>query len=213
MLLFVAVLCVALYCAHTTHTLTTRQHRFQRKSEWVAQEIIRLKAFMPHQGCRKVSQAFNRLFAHSHEMTISKSTAHNIISKNKYAIYLLQKTFKKRTPSTLPKNITWAMDLTTITDSQKHQHTVLGIIDRGTRANVLLERIANKSSITLLRHLLDMIEYYGKPKVLRSDNEAVFKSRLLRYILWLLRIKPQYTEIACPRCSNNFHIKFVCFSG
>ncbi|NIP27488.1 MAG: DDE-type integrase/transposase/recombinase, partial [Phycisphaerae bacterium] len=49
-----------------------------------------------------------------------------------------------------------------------------------------------------LRHLLDAIERYGKPKFLRTDNETVFTSRLFRFGLWLLGIKHQRTDKGCP---------------
>jgi hypothetical protein len=42
--------------ANTTH--------FKKKPEWVNREIIRLAAFMPHNGCRKIADVFNRLHEH-----------------------------------------------------------------------------------------------------------------------------------------------------
>ncbi|WP_410351745.1 hypothetical protein [Thiohalophilus sp.] len=41
----------------------------------------------------------------------------------------------------------------------------------------------DKASLTLLRHLLDAIEHYGKPKIVRTDNEVIFTSRLFRFSL------------------------------
>lgn len=47
-------------------------HR-QPKPAWVRKEIIRLKALMPEAGCRRIAYAFNRRFAQSKLMTVSKT--------------------------------------------------------------------------------------------------------------------------------------------
>ena len=75
---------------------------------------------------------------------------------------------------------------------------VLGVIDHGSRANMVLQRLENKASIALLRALLNAIEQFGKPKTVRTDNEACFTSRLFRLGLWLLRIRHQRTDPHCP---------------
>jgi hypothetical protein len=40
------------------------------KPEWVRKEIIRLKALIPHAGCRTIADSFNRRFAASRRMTV-----------------------------------------------------------------------------------------------------------------------------------------------
>ncbi|MDR2581667.1 MAG: hypothetical protein LBC85_11845, partial [Fibromonadaceae bacterium] len=61
-----------------------------------------------------------------------------------------------------------------------------------------LQAIGGKASIVLLRILLDVIEKFGKPKVIRTDNESVFTSRLFRFALWLLGIRHQRIMLHCP---------------
>lgn len=39
---------------------------------------------------------------------------------------------------------------------------------------------------------------YGKPKAIRTDNEAIFTSRLFRLGLWLLGIKHQKSDVGYP---------------
>ena len=90
------------------------------------------------------------------------------------------------------------MDLTGKTDSQGQTHSLLGVVEHASRGCLLVQAVTDKSSITLLRHLLDVIERYGKPKIVRTDNEAVFTSRLFRMVLGLLRIKHQTTDLHCP---------------
>jgi hypothetical protein len=90
------------------------------------------------------------------------------------------------------------MDLTGKQDSTGQIHNILGLVEHGSRASLCLHGLNDKASMTLLRHLLDAIEKYGKPQFLRTDNEAVFTSRLFRFGLWLLGIRRQRTDKGCP---------------
>lgn len=170
----------------------------QPKPEWVGKEVIRLKAHMPLDGCRKIAVAFNRLHGKHRKMTVGKSYVYEMIRKHHYEILLLRRKVKHRQPKPMPKNIIWSMDLTQVRDSHNQAHCLFGIIDSGTRACLTLKNIPNKASITLLRSLIDGIEQYGKPKIVRTDNEVVFVSRLFRFGLWILGIKHQRTEKCCP---------------
>ncbi len=170
---------------------------FPRKPDWVAREILRMKALMPHKGCRKLAESFNRRFVHK-DMTVSKSYVSEKVRLHEYEIRVLRKKLKHRHPKLIPLNRVWAMDLTGKQDRQGKIHNILGIVEHGSRANLCLQGLKDKASITLLRHLLDAIEQYGKPKFLRTDNEAVFTSRRFRFGLWLLSIKQQKTDKGCP---------------
>ncbi|MCP3962671.1 MAG: transposase family protein, partial [bacterium] len=50
----------------------------------------------------------------------------------------------------------------------------------------------------LIREILDAVERFGKPKTLRTDNEAVFTSIAFRGALFLLGIKLQLTLPGAP---------------
>jgi hypothetical protein len=52
--------------------------------------------------------------------------------------------------------------------------------------------------VAILRALLDVIERFGAPKYVRTDNEAVFTSRLFRLGLRLLGIRHQRTAPFAP---------------
>lgn len=172
--------------------------RQTKKPEWVINEIIRLKAFMPTNGCRKIAMTFNRLHETKREMTVSKSFVYTTIIKHKHAIFLARKELKKKKPLRYPKNYLWSVDLTTVADEHKQLHSILGIVDAGTRANLLLNKIDNKSSMNLVHSMLLTIQKYGKPKNIRTDNEAIFTSRWFRCNMKLLGIKQQLTQIASP---------------
>lgn len=171
--------------------------RYAKKPDWVAKEIIRMKALMKTAGCRSIADSFNRRFAIK-GMSVGKTFVNGIIRKHEYEIRILRKKHKHRKPKPVPLNRVWAMDLTGKQDAGGQVHHILGLVEHGSRANLCLQGLKDKASITLLRHLLDAIEKYGKPQFLRTDNEAVFTSRLFRFGLWLLGIKQQRTDIGCP---------------
>jgi putative transposase len=176
---------------------TPIRYRFPKKPDWVPKEIVRMKALMPKSGCRCLALSFNRRFAHK-DMRVGKTYVSDVIRKHRYEIRVLRKKLKHRRPRPMPLNRVWAMDLTGKQDSCGQMHNILGIVEHGSRASLSLKALGDKTSITLLRHLLDAVERYGKPKFLRTDNEAVFTSRLFRFGLWLLGINHQRTEKGCP---------------
>jgi len=169
-----------------------------KKPDWVRKEIVRMKAFMPDSGYRKIAATFNRRYANKKKMTVGKTYVGDVIKKYHYEIQVLRKNIKHRIPRPLPVNIVWGMDLTGKTDTQNKLHNIFGIIDHGSRGCLCLKGLKNKASITLLRSLLDAIEKYGKPKVIRTDNEAVFTSKLFRFGLFFLGIKHQKIDKGCP---------------
>lgn len=171
-------------------------YRFPKKPEWVSQEIIRMEALMPTEGCRKLAEIFNRRFAGKE--SVGKTYVHGVLIKHRHEIAILRKNLKKRKPRPVPRNLVWGIDLTGKQDSQGKTHNILGIVEHASRANLCLQGLKDKSSITLLRYLLEAIEKYGKPKMVRTDNESVFTSRLFRFGLWLLGIKHQKTDKGCP---------------
>lgn len=75
---------------------------------------------------------------------------------------------------------------------------IFGIIDHGSRRVLKLETLRQKSSIALLRLLLEAIEHYGKPKSIRTDNEAIFASWTFAFALRWLGIYHQRIGPHCP---------------
>jgi len=163
-----------------------------KKPIWVKDEVIYLKVYLSNYGCRKIAIEFNKKHAHKN-VTVSKSYVYNIMKANNYEIIKQRKNLKNRVPRATANNLIWSMDLTTIKKQQ-----VFGLIDNGSRALLSLEHIKNKSTITIIRLILNAIELYEKPKIIKSDNEHVFTSKLLRTTLYLLGIKQQTTDIASP---------------
>jgi hypothetical protein len=173
--------------------LVKKTYLRQKKTETVIREIIYLAVLNPRKGCRKLADVFNRLHTFTDGETISKSTVRNMLIKHAYEVICQQRHLKHRRPKTVPKNCIWSIDLTTVTDTEKNQNPVFGVLDSGTRANLLLETLRNKKSITLLTYLVVLFHLYGKPKIIRCDNEPIFKSGLFRLSLWLQGVKIRYS--------------------
>jgi len=175
------------------HTL----RRISAKPEWIRQEIITLKAQGPNLGCRHITMIFNRRYADK-GMTVGKTFVNVVIRKYHYDIQVIRQKLKGRKLTAGPKNRLWGLDLTGKTDSQGQLHSILGILDHGTRANLTLAVVTNKSTATLLHTIANCIEHFGRPQTLRTDNEAMFRSWLFRITLWLVGIRHQRIEPHCP---------------
>ncbi|MEW6248907.1 MAG: integrase core domain-containing protein [Nitrospirota bacterium] len=168
-----------------------RRFRAHPKPKWVREEIIRLKALMPEAGCRTIAHCFNRRWAGRRRMTVGKTYVADTILR-------ARRKLKHRLPRPIPRHLIWRMDLLTTTDGHGRQHIVLAILDHASRACLCVQRLTEKSSLTIWHHLIAVCRQYGLPRFLRTDNEAVFTSQRLRLALRLLGIRLQHNEPGCP---------------
>jgi len=175
-------------------------HRFhaQPKPKWVKHEIIRLKALMPQAGCRTIAHHFNRRHAARRAMTVSKTYVADTCRKQQYRILEVRRKLKHRVPQPMPRNRVWGCDLLVKTDRDGRAHLALAILDHASRACLRLQRLSDKSSLTLFHELIEAVKQYGRPQFLRTDNEAVLVSRWFRFWLWALGIRHQRIEPGCP---------------
>lgn len=170
----------------------------QPKAQWVKKEIIRLKAFMPQAGCRTIAHHFNRRWKSRRKMTVSKTYVADTCRKEQHRILHARRKLKHRVPRPMRRNRVWGCDLLVKTDRQGQPHVALAILDHGSRACLRLQRLSDKSSLTLIRELIEAVKRYGRPQCVRTDNEAVLVSRLFRLSLWLLGIRQQRIAPGCP---------------
>jgi hypothetical protein len=177
------------------------------KPKWVRNEVIRLKALMPQAGCRMIAHHFNRRWGGRRHITMGKSYVATTIRKHQYLILEARRKLKHRVPRPLPRNRVWGCDLLTKTDHQGQPHLALTILDHASRACLRLQQLPDKSSLRLLWELVQTVKRYGRPRFLRTDNDAVLVSRLFRLGLWLLGIRQQRIEPGCPRSLSD--IAFV----
>lgn len=179
-----------------THVDTQTKTEFglnQAKPDWVIAELVRLKAHLPNASVRTLAHTFNRIHQHKRQMTVSKSYVYQQLLKHQHEILLKRQKIKQRPPYRYTKNQLWQVDITKV-----NQTRILGVIDCGSRACLNLTTLPNKKSITLLRCLLDLVELYGQPQTIRTDNEPCFTSRLMRFGMWFIGIKKQTTQLASP---------------
>jgi len=192
-----------LYRSHYRSKLAQLDDRYHhrhtpQKPEWLKAKIIRLKALMPQAGCRRIADICNRRFAASRKVTIGKTYVHQILQRHDYEVQILRRNLKHAKPKLLPRNLIWGIDLTGKTDTGKKLYALFAVLDHGSRALLHLQALSNKTSSALLTCLLEIIRTHGKPKIIRTDNESIFTSRIFRRGLKLLGIRHQLTDPGCP---------------
>ncbi len=155
---------------------------------------------MPGVGCRKIADAFNRLYNKSKTMTVGKTFVNTTIRQHHYEIKVLRKKIKhlKPKPRPIAHNIIWAMDLTGKTDRTGKQHLIISVVEHSSRVALFLGAINSKFSCHLILVLCSLIKQFGTPKCIRTDNEAVFTSKWFTGRLFLLGIRHQTIELHCP---------------
>jgi transposase InsO family protein len=153
---------------------------------------------MPGTGCRGLADIFNRLFFSKRRMTVGKTFVSELLRKHRYEIEVVRRHIKNAKPKAIPRNLVWALDLTGKGILDGRTRIVLGILEHASRAALCLEALPTKSSWTLIVKLVEAIRRYGKPRAVRTDNEAVFASRTFRLALALLGIRHQRTDPGCP---------------
>lgn len=150
---------------------------------------------MPENGCRKIAATFNFLHEVERNMTVGRTYVSNKIRDHQLEIERIRRDQKNRVPRRVPRNLVWALDLTYLPASGD---AVLGALDHGSRACLTLRKMTLKRSIDILRVVLDLVEAFGCPKILRTDNETIFTSGLFRIGLRLLGIRHQRTAPFAP---------------
>lgn len=160
-------------------------------------EVIRLKA-LTDLSCQKLADTFNRLYGSQRGVTVSKSWVALAIKRHHYSIADLREQWKRQQPAHLPRNRIWGLDLTGKADEAGNIHPILGVIDHGSRLALCMQALPDKRSVTILRCLLQAIGSYGLPRVIKTDNEVIFRSWIFRTTLSLLGIRQQFSQPGMP---------------
>ena len=168
------------------------------KPAWVRKEVVRLKALMPQAGCRRIADSFNRRFAAKRRTTVGKTFVAGLVRQFRYEIDVVRRQIKNTRPRPVPRNLVWALDLSGKATLDGSTRVVLGILEHASRTALWLEALEAKSSWMLILKLIETIRRHGKPRAVRTDNEAVFSSRTFRLALLLLGVGHQRTDPGCP---------------
>ncbi len=164
----------------------------RKKPDWVTEEVMLIKAKSPELSCRLIALIFNKRFQNKNE-SVSKTFVNYTIRNHQYEIQQLRKQWKNRKPHKISFNDYWGIDITFVNNKP-----VLGVIEHHSRKLLGLIPLNNKSSINIIRQLIQIFRYTSKPKTIRVDNEACFNSRLIRLFFKLMGIKHQAIEKYSP---------------
>jgi len=131
-------------------------------------------------------------------MTVGETFVAGALRDRGEEVLRIRREIKRRKPRSLPRNLIWALDRTWVPSAGRDSKPVFGVLDHGSRACLELRPVESRSTITLLRHLLELFERFGTPKVLRTDNEPAVRSMLFRVALRILGIRHQRSEPFAP---------------
>ena len=159
-----------------------RTERSRAKPEAVREKLLYLCAHLDGAGCRTVADVFNRW--HGGWLTVGKTLVWEFRREHEAEIHERLRQRKGCRPRFVPVGQSWALDLTFIRSPFGMTFTVLGILDAGSRKLLRLEVLPTKRALVILGHLLIAIGTHGLPKVIRTDNEAMFTSKP-----WLATLK------------------------
>ena len=150
---------------------------------------------------------FNARFAYRGE-SVSKTYVAELRKKCGYDILQLRKDLRQP-PKPGKPNQTWALDWTNVTIDQK-THTILGVIDHGSR-RLLALCFADKSAIAVLKTIRQLIATFGKPKSIRTDNDGAFVSLFFALAMASLGIKHQRSPPHSPWANGRIERFFGTF--
>ncbi|MFK2889513.1 transposase family protein [Dyella flagellata] len=168
-----------------------------RKPAWVVDEVIRI-----HQetgfGSRKVTATFNGLHKAKVGVSVGKSFVAEQIRAHRYQALQLSKQYRHRRPLPSPRNHTWGVDMTGAEDIHGTSHTIVGMIDAGSRMALAMHTIRQRSALALLEAIIAAAKVHGLPCIIKTDNEACFTSRIFRFGLMCLGIRHQRSRPGSP---------------
>jgi putative transposase len=182
--------------------LTNPRAHHKSKPDWVKAELLRLMVFMPKASVRLLAMTFNRLHLGSTGISVWRSFVYELRLRCRYEVAVAQRALKSRPPIQYGMNHTWGLDLTgkqTVgEDGKAANHYILGLIDHGSRLLLALTPLRSKHSWRLAWWLAASVLRYGKPKFIKTDNDAVFTSRLFKACLAALGISHKRTQVMSP---------------
>ena len=170
----------------------------RRKPPWATDEIVRLAALMPDAGCRHLADVFNRLHLRTRRVSVGKSWVDYTLRGQREQVLRKRRELKHRIPRRMPRNRVWGLDMTGKLDARGVLQAILGIVDHGSRRLLELRVLPRKCVWTLLGYLCLAIAAASKPRAIRTDNEAVFTSRVFCTALRILGIAHQRSDLGRP---------------
>ncbi|WP_038213478.1 integrase core domain-containing protein [Xenophilus azovorans] len=173
-----------------------RHGRTDKLPEWAVEFFV--AHYRRHtNGYRKTAAQFCQL--HGHEgWTACASTVAKYIRKAEAREEAARTRCRHRIPEPQPANTEWCLDMTGKVDVQGRLHTVLGVMDRGTRACLYLKRMIGQDTAAVLAVIRQLIGQHGTPERIRTDNASVFTSARFTRAMKALGIRHVRNRLASP---------------
>lgn len=164
-------------------------------------EILQLAESYPRYGFRRIHALLS--------MSANLKAVHRIWRDEGLSI----KTRKKRRLVVERKNIpvptsfgeVWSIDFASEWLENRRQARIVGILDVGTRQNLLLKAQPSIRAHHLVKELSWLFLVHGKPKAIRFDNGPEFRSRKLAEFLKEQGVEADYIQPGSPW--QNGHIE------
>jgi putative transposase len=152
-------------------------------------------------GYKKLANTFNLKHAGDVDdfgrlISVSPSYVGNVIRRKRRELALARDTGRK--PHAEPPLGIWGIDMTGLPLTDGNSICVFGILDHGSRICLQATTMARYNSFILLGKLIQTMGEWGLPKAIRSDNDAVFKTKLFRWTLKLVGVQQQWTDVGSP---------------
>jgi putative transposase len=172
-----------------------------KKPDWMRFEILKLKDDLSALGYKKLAHTFN--LKHTGEVDdfgravyVSASFVGNVIRRRRHELALARAQARK--PHAEPLLGVWGIDMTGLPLTSGESISAFGILDHGSRICLAATPVARYNSLILLGRLIQTMGEWGLPRAIRSDNDAVFKTKLFRWTLKLIGVQQQWTDIGSP---------------
>jgi putative transposase len=175
---------------------------------------LRFACQLPGAGCRTIAHCFNLQqialqdqnassvgqvsYSCRPPASVSKTYVAHVLRSQRSQLAQARWQAQTYAPRREPVLTTWGMDLTGLPLADGRSVPVWGVIDYGSRALLTLQPVTRYNSLVLLGTLLIAMGTYGKPRAVRSDNDAVFKTLLFQFTLKLLGVHQQFTDVGSP---------------
>jgi putative transposase len=202
----------------TLKQMTRPRAHHKAKPDWVKGELLRLMVFMPYASVRLLAMTFNRLHLAATGVSVGRSFVYAFRLRCRYEIAAARREMKARAPIDYAINHTWGLDLTGkqvvndfgdksgLGEAATANHYILDLIDHSSRLLLALTPLRSKHSWRLALALAwawawavaRLVARYGKPKFIKTDNDAVFTSKLFKACLAALGVAHRRTAVMSP---------------
>lgn len=168
-----------------------------RKPDWVRRAVLDLHE-RTGQSHRKLADSFNRLHLARTGISVGRTWVRDLLQQQAYRALHAQQRCKHCAPQAMPNKFEWGLDTTALRDTSSQAHIVLGLVDHGSRLNLMLRTLPRFNTWTLLGSVFLAIGRHGKPAAIRLDNHPVHHAKRFKTVMRWLGIRLRFSQPASP---------------